>query len=93
MTVYVLLEGVRQLVVSCLMLMALRVSGGLGRRTHGVLHALAYAVGTSLLVLLFQLAMLRQSGMPMVVEAVALLLGSLAAAAVVRPLPAADSRA
>lgn len=84
-TPYVFLESLRQLVVSCVMLMVLRSGGGLRNRTQGLAHACAYAIGTSLLVLLFQLATLRQTGIPMLVEAVALLAGSLIAAAVVRP--------
>ncbi|MBE6482318.1 MAG: hypothetical protein E7Z94_08120 [Actinomyces ruminicola] len=84
-TIYVLLEGLRQSTVSCILLMMLRSRGGLWSRVYGVAHAIAYAAGTALLVLLFQLVVLRQTGMPMLVEAVALLAGSLMAAAVVRP--------
>ncbi|WP_128683270.1 hypothetical protein [Actinomyces qiguomingii] len=84
-TIYVLMEGLRQLLVSCVMLMLLRAEGGLRSWIEGAGYAFAHGVGTSVLVLLFQLALFRQTGMSMLVEATALLIGSLAAVAVVRP--------
>lgn len=82
---YVLVELLRQSVVSAIGLLVLKRGGRLTARWIGYVHSVFYAVGASLLLLAFQYLTLGQTNWAMLTEAVVLLIGSLLGALLIKP--------
>ena len=82
---YVLVELLRQFVVSAIGLLLLKRGGRLTARWIGYVHCLFYAIGASLLLLAFQYLTLGQTNWAMLTEAAVLLIGSLLGALLIKP--------
>lgn len=82
---YVLVELLRQFVVSAVGLLLLKRGGRLTARWIGYVHSVFYAIGASLLLLAFQYLTLGQTNWTMLTEAAVLLIGSLLGALLIKP--------
>ena len=85
LTPYMFFELLRHFAVSAIGLLLLKRGGRLVARWVGFVHSLFYAVGTSLLLLGFQYLAFGHTNWAMLAETVALLIGSLLGALLIKP--------